>query len=139
MLRCSVNPQYYSYFGKDSITKAEFIEYVLYHECFAHLDRGGNVDGFMSYNISDNKLHDLSLICFTDNTIVFMRDVVQQLHVIRDRFDILTFACFANTKYSNMARKFVAKYGGKVKPYFSDVLQDEILHCEVAADAVIAR
>lgn len=30
-------------------------------------------------------------------------------------------------------------YFAELCPNFSDVLQDEILHCEVAADAVIAR
>ena len=78
----------------------------------------GNVIGYISYNISrnDNCVHTLSILNFTENKIVFGRDLGQALKDIFEKFIFrkLNFTVVVGNPIEKSYDKMIKKYGGRI-------------------------
>lgn len=78
----------------------------------------GNVIVYISYNISrsENCAHELSILNFTDNKIVFGRDIGQALKDIFEKFIFrkLNFTVVVGNPIEKSYDKMIKKYGGRI-------------------------
>jgi hypothetical protein len=87
------------------------------HE-FVSLDKEGNVIGYIKYNIDreSSVANSLQIINFTDNKVVFGRDVMQALDEIFTKFKFrkLKYSVFIGNPVESTYDRLTEKYGGRI-------------------------
>lgn len=86
------------------------------HQFVSVLD--GEVIGYIAYSISrsDNSVHSLSIINFSDNKIVFGMDLGKALKDIFEKYKFrkLTFTVVVGNPIEKSYDKMIKKYGGRI-------------------------